>query len=276
MSSYKAYQSSSNAFILPSLSDEAIDHMHNLFSSRMDEILQEIRIELKASTQSPGISKDTNHTETEQAQAGYEEIRETPVIPDLPRIMPGYQDSMANEDDRENFLCSTSDLQSDDCSIISEACHLQENIPACPVAIVFPVPQSGSVQTETAEFSPVSITAAEDQHFLEQHVLAEKGTVDLISDMLNSTMETSSMTEQTQSIQLMETASFSEHTGFMGLVPMAVDCHNHDGTTGPGVNGFYHAHDTLILDSETLCQDRPGPKPPDLACCYPKKFRYKD
>ena len=84
------------------------------------------------------------------------------------------------------------------------------------------------------------------------------------------------MTEQTQSIQLMETASFSEHTDFMGLVPMAVDCQNHDGTTGPSVNGFYHAHDTLILDSETLCQDRPGLKPPDLACCYPKKFRYQD
>ena len=273
-----SYQSSSNAVILPSLSDEAIDHMHNLFSSRIDEILQEIRIELKASTQSPGISQDTNFTETEQAQAGYEEIGETlgPAIPDLPRIMPGYQDSMANEDERENFLCSTSDLQSHDCSIISEACHLQENIPACPVEIVFPVPQSGSVQTETAEFSPVSRTAAEDQHFLEQHALAEKGTVDLISDMFNSTMETSSMTVQTQSIQLMETASFSEHTGFMGLAHMAVDCQNHDGTTGPGVSAFHHAYDSLILCSETLCQDRPGPKPPDLACCYPKKFRYKD
>ena len=54
--------------------------------------------------------------------------------------------------------------------------------PSCPVAIVFPAPQSGSVQTETAGFSPVSITAAEDQHYLEQHALAEKGTVDLISD----------------------------------------------------------------------------------------------
>ena len=234
MFSYKeACQSSSNAVILPSISDENIDYMQNLFSSRIDEILQETIMELKASTQSPGISQDTNHTETEQAQAGYEEIRETPAIPDLPLIMPGYQDSMANEDDRENFLCSTSGLQSDDCSVISETCHLQENIPDCPVEIVFPVPQSGSVQTETAEFSTVSITAAEDQHFLEQHALAEKGTVDLISDMLNSTMETSSMTEQTQSIQLMETASFSEYTGFMGLVPMAVDCQNHDGTTGP-------------------------------------------
>ena len=271
-----SYHSSSNAVILPSLSDEAIDHMLNLFSSRMDEIMQEIRMELKASTQSPGISEDTNQKETEQAQAGYEEIRETPAIPDLPRIMPGYQDSMANEDDKENFLCPISDLQSDDCSIISETCHLQENIPACPVGIVFPVPQSGSVQTETAEFSPVSITAAEDQHFLEQHALAEQGTVDLISDMFNSTMETSSMTEQTQSMQLLETASFSEHTGFMGLVHMAVDCQNHDGTTGPRVSAFYHACDSLILCSETLCQDRPGPKPPDLACCYPKKFRYKD
>ena len=168
MSSYKeACQSSSNAVLLPSISDENIDRMQNLFSSRINEILQEITMELKASTQSQGISQDTNHTETEQAQAGYEEIRETPAIPDLPRIMPGYQDSMANEDDRDNFLCPISDLQSDDdCSIISETCHLQENIPDCPVAIVFPVPQSDSVQTETAEFTPVSIRAAEDQHFL--------------------------------------------------------------------------------------------------------------
>ena len=134
-----SYQSSSNAVILPSISDEAIDHMLNLFSSRMDEIMQEIKMELKASTQSPGISEDTHQKETEQAQAGYEEIRETPAIPDLPRIMPGYQDSMANIDDRENFLCPISDQQSDDCSIISETCHLQENIPDCPVEIVFPV-----------------------------------------------------------------------------------------------------------------------------------------
>ena len=242
-----SYHSSSNAVILPSLSDEVIDPMLDLFSSKINEILQEVTIELKASTQSPGISQDTNHTETEQAQAGYEEIRETPAIPDLPRIMPGYQDSMANEDDRENFLCPISDLQSDDCSVISETSHLQDNVQACPVEIVFPVPPSGSVQTETAEFSPVSITAAEDQHFLEQHALAEEGTVDLTSDMFDSTMETSSMTEQTQSMQLMETASFSEHTGFMGLVYMAVDCQNHDGTTGPGVSAFYHAYDSLIL-----------------------------
>ena len=134
-------------------------------------------MELKASTQSPGISQDTNHTETEQAQAGYEEIRETPgpVNPDLPRIMPGYQDSMANEDDREIFLCPISDLQSDDCSIISEPCHLQENIPACPVEIVFPVPQYGSVQTETAEFSPVSITAAEDNISLNSMLWLRRG-----------------------------------------------------------------------------------------------------
>ena len=277
MFSYKeACKSSSNVVLLPSISDENIDRMQNLFSSRINEILQEITTELKASTQSPGISQDTNQKETEQAQAGYEEIRETPAIPDLSRIMPGYQDSMANEDDRENFLCPIFDQQSDDCSIISETCHLQENIPDCPVEIVFPVPQSGSVQTETAEFTPVSITAADDQQFLKQHTLAEKGTVDLTSDMFNSTMETSSMTEQAQSIQWMETASFSEHTGFMGLAHMAVDCQNHDGTTGPGVSAFHHAYDSLILCSETLCQDRPGPKPPDLACCYPKKFRYKD
>ena len=285
MFSYKeACQSSSNAVILPSISDENIDYMQNLFSSRIDEILQETIMELKASTQSPGISQDTNLTETEQAQAGYEEIGETlgPAIPDLPRIMPGYQDSLAHKDchseDRENFLCPTSDLQlsDDDCPINGETFHVQENIPACPVAILFPVPQSGSVQTETAEFTPVSITAAEDQHFLNQHALAEEGIVDLTSDMFNSTMETSSMTEQTQSMQLMETASFSEHTGFMGLVHMAVDCQNHDGTTGPRVSAFYHACDSLILCSETLCQDRPGPKPPDLACCYPKKFRFKD
>ena len=271
-----SYQSSSNAVTLPSLSDEAIDHMLDLFSSKINEILQEVTMELKASTQSPGISQDTNHTETEQAQAGYEEIRETPAIPDLPRNMPGYQDSMANEDDRENFLCPISDLQSDDCSVISETCHLQENIPACHVGIVPSVPQSGSVQTETAEFSSVSITAADNQQFLKQHTLAEKGTVDLTSDMFDSTMETSSRAEHTQSMQLMETASFSKHTGFMGLVHMAVDCQNHDGTTGPGVSAFYHAYDSLIFCSETLCQDRPGQKPPDLACCYPKKFRYKD
>ena len=276
-----SYQSCSNAVILPSLSDEAIDHMHNLFSSRIDKILQEIRMELKASTQSPGISQDTNQKETEQAQAGYEEIRETPAIPDLPRIMPGYRDSFAHKDchseDRGNFLCPTSDLQSDgDCPITGETFHVQERIPAHPVAVLFPVSKSGIVQTDSMEFTPVSITAAEDQHFLEQHALAEKGTVDLTSDMFDSTMDTSSMTEQTQSMQLMETASFSEHTSFMGLVHMAGDCQNHDGTTGPGVSAFYHAYDSLILGSETLCQDRPGPKPPDLACCYPKKFWYKN
>ena len=240
-------------------------------------------MELKASTQSPGISQDTNHTETEQAQAGYEEIGETlgPAIPDLPRIMPGYQNSFAHKDchpeDRENFLCPTSDLQSDDdCPITGETFHVQEKIPAHPVAVVFPVSKPDIVQTDSMEFTPVSITASEDQHFLEQHALAEKGTVDLLSDMFDSTMETSSMSGQTQSMQLMETASFSEHAGFTGLLHVAVDCQNHDGTTGPGVSAFYHAYDSLILCSETLCQDRPGPKPPDLACCYPKKFRYKD
>ena len=121
MFSYKeACQLSSNAVLLPSISDENIDRMQNLFSSRINEILQEITMELKASTQSPGISQDTNHTETEQAQAGYEEIRETPAIPDSPRIMPGYQDSLVIEGcrsrDRENFLCPTSGQQSnEDC-----------------------------------------------------------------------------------------------------------------------------------------------------------------
>ena len=147
MFSYKeACQSSSNAVILPSISDENIDHMLNLFSSRMDEIMQEITMELKASTQSP---EDTNHTETEQAQAGYEEIRETPAIPDLPRIMPGYQDSFVNEGccskDRENFLCPTSGQQSnEDCLLTDCNIQLEEKFTTLPLTSVTSIPQNCS------------------------------------------------------------------------------------------------------------------------------------
>ena len=123
--------------------------MHNLFSSRIDEILQKIRMELKASTQSPGISQDTNHTETEQAQAGYEEIMETPAIPDLPGIMPGYQDSLVNEGchfrDRENFLCPTSGQQSnEDCLLTDCNSQLEEKFTTLPLTSVTPVSQNCS------------------------------------------------------------------------------------------------------------------------------------
>ena len=84
--------------------------------------------------------------------------------------------------------------------------------------------------------------------------MAEKGTVDLISDMFDSTMEISNMAEQTQLMQFMETASFSEHTD---LVQMTVDWQFHDVTSSPGVSSFYHAHDTSILGSETLVKTGP-------------------
>ena len=123
--------------------------MLNLFSSTIDEILQEIRIELKALTHSLDRFLDTNHTETEQAQAGYKEIRETPApaIPDLPRIMPRYQDSLTSKDchseDRENFLCPTSGQQSDeDCLMTDPNIHIEEKLTALPLTSVAPVSQS--------------------------------------------------------------------------------------------------------------------------------------
>lgn len=230
----------------------------------------------------PKSCQITAHKETEQAQTGYEEIRETQAIPDLPRIMPGYQNSLSSEDchsdseDRENFLCPISDLQpDDDCCITEEKTRFQEKISSCPIAAIFPVSQSSNVQTNSLDLTPASITATEDHHSTEQQALVEKRTVDLTSDMCNSKIETSDMTEKTQSMQLMEATSFPEHC-HTGLVHLTSGCQNHAGSRSPGVSKFCQAHDTLIPGSETLGQDRPGPKPPDLACCYPKKFRYRD
>ena len=67
-----------------------------------------------------------------------------------------------------------------------------------------------------------------------------------------------------------KTFSHSKDTLSHGTIPL---CQDRPGPKPPDLACCYpkKSHGTI-----PLCQDRPGPKPPDLACCYPKKFRYKD
>ena len=261
-------------------------------------------MELKASTQSPGISQDTNHTETEQAQAGYEEIRETPAISDLPRIMPGYQDSFAHKDchpeDRENFLCLTSDLQSDDCypltsiTPVSQNCSFSRIEGASHMGLINPEQSnhassdlsadmtqtimSQTIQTNSEGFISQASTGAKDQHSSGQLAVAERESAGHFAgnlEMCNSDLIAATTTELVEIEQVLEQTSVSikqpdNHEMF--------DCQGqtHDGTSYLSDKTFSHSKDTLSHGTIPLCQDRPGPKPPDLACCYPKKFRYRD
>ena len=277
-------------------------------------------MELKASTQSPGISQDTNHTETEQAQAGYEEIRETPAIPDLPRIMPGYQDSLVNEGcssrDRENFLCPTSGQQSnEDCLLTDCNSQLEEKFTTLPLTSITPVSQncsfsriegashmglinpeqsnhassdlsadmtqaimSQTIQTNSLGFISQVSTGAKDQHSAGQIAVAERESAGHFAgnlEMCNSDLIASTTTELAKIEKVLEQTSVSIKQPDNREM---FDCQGqtHDGTSYLSDKTFSHSNDTLSHGTIPLCQDRPGPKPPDLACCYPKKFRYKD
>ena len=132
-------------------------------------------------------------------------------------------------------------------------------------------------------FTPQAHTVTKDQHSAEQFAAAEKESVSHVSDtsrMCNSEIQSelpaSAVTEHFEIVHALETTSFSiEHSGFAGEM---YDCQGqtHDLTSYLSDKTFPHSNDTLSHGTIPLCQDRPGPKPPDLACCYPKKFRYKD
>ena len=315
-----SYQSSSNAVILPSLSDEAIDHMHNLFSSRMDEILQEIRMELKASTQSPGISQDTNHTETEQAQAGYEEIGETlgPAIPDLPRIMPGYQSSSSEKNqlipDRELFLCSSllvsdhSSLTDDDNYSVGKCYEPVSSLSDNVDITVENMSPAGNVCNNLASShlkQSESVYSAESTVEMEANLQATLQNQTSLSSTQEGCLESSSNVNAIKNPQALptgtnlsahnlEACSISENestmhgpllsqsqlsvsdqnSSFTVITELEQEQEKCNGSCNP--NEGWVAQSLQTANDVTLCHDRPGPKPPDLASCYPKKFRYKD
>ena len=318
MSSYKeACQSSSNAFILPSISDEAIDHMQDLFSSKINEILQETIMELKASTQSPGISQDTNHTETEQAQAGYEEIRETlgPAIPDWPRIMPGYQSSSSEKNqlipDREMFLCSSL-LVSDHFSLTNddnysvEKCY--EPVSSLSDLTVENMSPGGNVCNNLVSShlnQSESVYSAESTVEMEANIQATLQNQTSLSSTQEGCLESSSNVNAIKNPQALQTGtnlsahnleacSISENestmhdpllsqsrlsvsdqnSSFTVITELEQEPETCNGSCNP-IEGWV-AQSLQTANDVTLCHDRPGPKPPDLASCYRKKFRYKD
>ena len=246
-SNEEMYTSSSNAVILPST--ELIVHMQTLFSSTIDEMLQEFRVELKVLSQSNSC-QDTTQKENEQAQAGYEKIRETPAIPDLPRIMPGYRDSFVNchSGDRETFPCPTSPQQSDeDCLLTDCNIQLEEKFTTLQLTSVTPISQNCSFSriegashmglinpkhsnhasldvpadmtqtsmSRTRETNPVGFTPdtlAKDQFSTEQLAAATVESVEHVSDnlkMCNSHLPVSTILDSTEIVQVLETTSVS-------------------------------------------------------------------
>ena len=142
---------------------------------------------------------------------------------------------------------------------------------------------SQTIQTNSVGFTPPAHTVTKDQHSAEQLAPAEKESANHVSDtsrMCNSDIQSelpaSTITEHFEIVHVLETTPFSiDHSGFAGEM---YDCQGqtYDGTSCLSDKTFSHSNDTLSHGTSPLCLHRPGPKPPDLNCCYPKKFRNKD
>ena len=252
--------------------------MEEAFQNLRSEIARPLKIETLPILETP-----------EQAHAGYKEIREMPAISDLPRIMPGYQDSLAiadchTEDNRETFLCHS--IQTDSNSGI-QVQHMPTVVKIKSQSYSLDWETRNDRQTNDRENFPCHTS----DHQSHDDLQTDSGTQiqqsyngspmfnshqspSLDKESGNSYNATDLSNQQSECVHLLK-PSLSD----FDLLNKMTDsqCKDHKATSSClSSYKFFHVNDTFSSCIATLCQHGPGPKPPDLHCCYPKKSRYKD